>query len=277
MRKLTRFFQAIFDWIFQIRGSVPFYQRLLLGSLPPLALLGGWFASTHGMAESRWVSPLILPSPAEVVHELRSLWFEAEFSRSAMMSFLRVLEGFLIGCAVAVPLGITIGSFGRARVTWEPSTTFLSYLPIPALVPLTMSVFGIDEMQKVVFLALAFAIYLAPLVAKAVAEVDDVFLQTAYTLGASRWQLVRRVLFPIAAPGIVNALRMGFGVGWTYIILAEMVAADRGLGQIIIVAQRRGPREHIYLTLLAIVAIAWLTDRLWAWLYATLFPYKVSR
>jgi NitT/TauT family transport system permease protein len=69
-------------------------------------------------------------------------------------------------------------------------------------------------------------------------------------------------------------MRMGFGIGWTYIILAEMVAADRGLGQIIIIAQRRGPREHIYLVLLVIVAIAFLVDRLWIYLAKSLFPYR---
>jgi NitT/TauT family transport system permease protein len=107
--------------------------------------------------------------------------------------------------------------------------------------------------------------------------VDDVYLQTAYTLGATQWQTVRHVLFSVAAPQIVQALRMGFGIGWTYIILAEMVAADRGLGQIIIIAQRRGPREHIYLVLLVIVLIAYLTDRLWVALARGLFPYREAK
>ena len=77
----------------------------------------------------------------------------------------------------------------------------------------------------------------------------------------------------MALPQIINTMRLGFGVGWTYIILAEMVAAERGLGQIIIIAQRRGPREHIYLVLVVIVMIAYLTDKLWVRLYNRLFPY----
>jgi NitT/TauT family transport system permease protein len=140
-----------------------------------------------------------------------------------------------------------------------------------------MSLFGVDELQKVMFLALAFFIYLLPLFVRTVDDVDNVFLQTAYTLGASRWQALRQVLVPVALPRIVHAMRLGFGVGWTYIILAEMVAADRGLGQIIIVAQRRGPREHIYLVLVVIVLIAYLTDRLWVSLGRRLFPYQETR
>jgi NitT/TauT family transport system permease protein len=170
-----------------------------------------------------------------------------------------------------------MGSFSKVRAAFEPTTVFLSYLPIPALVPLTMSLFGIGETQKAMFLALAFIIYLLPLFVKAVEEVDNVYLQTAYTMGAGRWKLITKVLLPVALPQIIHAMRLGFGVGWTYIILAEMVAADRGLGQIIIIAQRRGPREHIYLVLVVIVLIAYLTDKLWERLHHGLFPYLRAR
>ncbi|HOT02275.1 MAG TPA: ABC transporter permease subunit, partial [Acidobacteriota bacterium] len=177
----------------------------------------------------------------------------------------------------AFPLGIFMGAFTKVGATLSPVMVFLGYLPIPALVPLTMSLFGVDELQKVMFLALAFFIYLLPLFVRAVSDVDNVFLQTAYTLGATRWQTLRRVLLPVALPRIVHAMRLGFGVGWTYIILAEMVAAERGLGNIIIVAQRRGPREHIYLVLVVIVMIAYLTDKFWVVLSRYLFPYQEAR
>ena len=85
---------------------------------------------------------------------------------------------------------------------------------------------------------------------------------------------MRSVLLRVALPDLFQAMRFGFGIGWTYIILAEMVAADRGLGEIIIVAQRRGPREHIYLVLATIVLIAYLTDRLWIRLSRRFFPYR---
>jgi NitT/TauT family transport system permease protein len=260
-----------------IREEVARNARIVLGAVPVALVLAIWAVLTNGQAESRIISPLILPSPVEVLSSIRSLWFEAELSRSAVASMLRVVVGFAVGCLAAFPLSILMGAFTKIKALFEPTTVFLAYLPIPALVPLTMSLFGIGEMQKTMFLALAFFIYLVPLFVKAVDDVDNVFLQTAYTLGAGRRDAIRRVLFPIAFPQIVHAMRLGFGVGWTYIILAEMVAADRGLGQIIIVAQRRGPREHIYLVLVAIVLIAYLTDKLWATLYKSLFPYKKAR
>ncbi len=245
--------------------------------IPVILLLVIWMILTTGEPEARIISPLILPSPLEVIQSFKTLWFEAELTRSLIASTWRIVLGFIIGVMVALPLGLFMGSFSRIKAFFDPLSVFLAYLPIPALVPLTMSLFGIDELQKVMFLALAFFIYLLPLILKAVEGVDNVFLQTAYTMGATRWQVVRQVLFPIAFPSIIDTMRLGFGVGWTYIILAEMVAADRGLGQIIIIAQRRGPRGHIYLVLVVIVLIAYLTDKLWMKLSRFLFPYLESK
>jgi NitT/TauT family transport system permease protein len=266
-----------FQGWWSIREELGLLPRIIYGVIPVIVLLILWWLLTRGSAESRIISPLILPAPMEVLQSFSTLWFEAELSRSIVASTLRVVVGFLVGWLIAFPLSILMGSFSRIKVLFEPSTVFLAYLPIPALVPLTMSIFGIDELQKVMFLALAFFIYMVPLFVKAVEDVDNVYLQTAYTMGASRWEVVRKILLPISLPQIINAMRLGFGVGWTYIILAEMVAAERGLGQIIIIAQRRGPREHIYLVLVVIVLIAYLTDKLWVRLYHFLFPYLRSK
>ncbi len=260
-----------------IRGRVSLKGKIILGVIPILAILAGWTLITMGEPEMRVISPLILPSPLEVIQSFPSLWFDAELSRSIVASTGRVLMGFAAALVLAFPLGIAMGAFSKVRALFEPLSIFGSYLPIPALVPLTMSLFGIGELQKVMFLGLAFFIYLLPLFVKAVDGVDDVYLQTAYTMGATQWQTVRKVLLAVSAPGIIQAMRLGFGIGWTYIILAEMVAADRGLGQIIIIAQRRGPRGHIYLVLLVIVVIAYLTDRVWVWLSRKLFPYKEAK
>lgn len=260
-----------------IRQPTPTILKIILGSIPIIAILLVWMVLTSGKAESRIISPVILPSPVEVINSTGTLWNNGELIRSIVASFLRVLMGFLVGLIAAFPFGILMGTFSRIRALFDPLTVFLAYLPIPALVPLTMSIFGIDETQKIMFLALAFFIYFVPMIVKSFEEVDNNYLQTAYTMGASRFQVLQRVLFPIAFPKIVTAMRLGFGVGWTYIILAEMVAAERGLGQIIIISQRRGPREHIYLVLVLIVMIAYLTDKFWVLLSRILFPYQESK
>lgn len=258
----------------RIRESLPGWRAWILGSVPILVLLLAWMGATTGEAEERLLSPAILPSPGEVVGSFRSLWFDRALTRNLAVSLGRIVAGFAVGVAIAFPLGLAMGAFTKVKAAFTPLTVFGAYLPIPALVPLTLSLFGTEETQKVAFLALAFAIYLVPLIVGAVDGVDDTYLKTAWTLGATRSEAVTKVLLPVAWPGIFRALRLGFGVGWSYILLTEMVDVGKGIGGIIITSQRRGPREHIYLVLLVIVVVAFLTDKLWQFAERRLFPHQ---
>lgn len=257
-----------------IREELPGWQSWLLGILPILLLLLVWVGMTTGEAEQRMISPTILPSPFEVLGSFPSLWFERALTRNVLVSLSRVVAGFAVGVALAFPLGLLMGSFTKIGAMFNPLAVFGAYLPIPALVPLTLSLLGTGEKQKIGFLGLAFLVYLLPLIVGAVEKVDDVYLKTAYTLGASRAQVVSKVLLGISWADIFQSLRLGFGVGWSYILLVEMIDIEKGLGGIIIMSQRRGPREHIYLVLIIIVALAFLTDKIWAALGRYLFPYR---
>jgi NitT/TauT family transport system permease protein len=261
--------------LLRIRERVPTWMMWVLGVIPILLILGLWALFTSGdTPEARLISPTILPSPAEVTRSFPELWFERAVARNLLISFGRVLAGFALAVLVVFPLGLAMGAFTKIKAAFQPLSVFGAYLPIPTLVPLTMSLFGTGEMQKAIFLAIAFGIYLLPLIVAAVDNVDETYLKTAYTLGAGRRQVVEKVLLAISWPEIYHALRLGFGVGWSYILLAEMVDIGKGLGGLIMISQRRGPREHIYLVLVLIVAVAFLTDRLWAAVGRRLFPYR---
>lgn len=269
--------KAIRDF-FQIRGTTSGGASIILGAIPLLVIVGVWWYLTRGaVVEERIISPVTLPSPGEVIQAVPSLISRANLLDGILASFRRVAVGFLIAVAVALPLGIAMGSLGRIKTMFTPIAVMGGYLPIAALVPLTLSWFGTGEEQKYVFLAVAFFVYLLPLVVEALDKVDEVYVQTAYTLGAGRWQLIAKVLFPIAFYDIWQGMRLAFGVGWTYIILAEIVFSEAGLGQIITIAQRRGPREHMYLVIVVIALLAWLTDKLWGLVGRWLFPYKANR
>jgi NitT/TauT family transport system permease protein len=262
------------DRILRIREPLSVPAKIALGVVPIAVLFMLWSLLTHGKVEERVISSTILPSPGEVVRTFPGLWFDAELMRSVVASGLRVVGGFVVALIIAFPLGLLMGAFSKVKALFQPMVLFGAYLPIPALVPLTISIFGIEERQKIMFLALAFLVFLLPMFVKAIDEVDETYLQTAWTLGATQWQMVRHVLLGIAAPRIFQAMRLGFGIGWTYIILAEMIDAPSGLGHIMNVAFRRGPREYIYLTLVVIVIIAYITDKLWVWIGRRLFPYQ---
>jgi ABC-type nitrate/sulfonate/bicarbonate transport system permease component len=268
-------------WLTAIRGGVPKPASIALGLVPVALLLLVWWLMTAGPVEKRAIAPNILPSPVEVVRSIPDLvrsdtppatttqGAEADFRPGrnlpyhTWVSFRRVLMGYLLALAIVAPLGILMGSLGSVRATLTPVTTASGYIPIATLVPLTMSWFGIGEKQKVIFLALAFGIYLLPLIVNSIAAVPDVYLRTAYTLGASRLQIIGRVLIPVALPDIWQGMRLAFGVGWTYLVLAEVIVLEDGLGVLVAQSQRRGPREHIYLVILVITLIAWLADLIW--------------
>ena len=150
----------------------------------------------------------------------------------------------------------------------------LRFLPISALVPLTIVWFGIEEKQKIVFLFMGTVVYLLPLVVEAVENVDDVFLQTATTLGATKSQIVTQVLIPGSLPAIGEALRVMNGIGWTYVILAEVINAPYGLGALINVAGKRSHVDQIFALVLVILVIGVVSDQIIRFVNQRLFFWK---
>jgi ABC-type nitrate/sulfonate/bicarbonate transport system permease component len=264
-------------WFVAVRGEVPRSAAILLGVVPVALMILLWWILTLGPAEERSIAPTILPSPGEVLQSVPELLTNRNLVLHIGASLQRVGFSYFLALAIVFPLGILMGAFGSASAAFTPIVTASGYVPIATLVPLTMSWFGTGELQKVIFLAMAFGIYLLPLVAKAIDGVPDVYLRTAFTLGASRWQIVSRVLVPVAMPDIWHSMRLAFGVGWTYLVLAEVVVLVDGLGYLIEISRRRGPREHIYLTIIVISLISWIADQAWGQLGSRLFPYRRSR
>jgi ABC-type nitrate/sulfonate/bicarbonate transport system permease component len=164
-----------------------------------------------------------------------------------------------------------MGTFPPLKHFFSPILEPLRFLPISALVPLTIVWFGIEETQKITFLFMGTVVYLLPLVVEAVEKVDDVYLQTATTLGASRWQIVRLVLIPASLPSIGEALRVMNGIGWTYVILAEVINAPYGLGALITVAGKRSHVDQIFALVLVILVIGVLSDQILRWINHRLF------
>lgn len=274
--------RTIPQWLYNIRGQVPRGAALLLGLIPIAILLVLWWGLTRGIPEERALGPTILPSPTEVIASLSDLIHTPDPDDRNLfdhigISLRRVGLGFLLALAIVLPLGILMGALGSMRALFTNVVTASGYIPIATLVPLTMSWFGLDEAQKVVFLAMAFCIFLLPMVAKAIDNVPDVYLRTAYTLGANRFQIITRVLVPVALPDIWHAMRLAFGVGWSYLVLAEVVVKTGGLGDLIDTARRRAMSGRVYLVIIIITIIAWLADLLWERLAAVLFPYRVRQ
>jgi NitT/TauT family transport system permease protein len=228
-------------------------------------------------AEERIVSPINLPSPQETFSSFPQLWSERGLLANAAITLKRVFMGFCLAVAVAVPLGVMAGCFSPVEAFLSPLIIFGRNIPIAALIPLSMIMFGVDEMQKVMFIFVACVAFILADTATAIKEVGSQYVDTAYTLGAGRWQVIVKVLTPLAMPSVFNSLRLLFGLAFGYIMLAEsikMAGEEGGLGHLINVSQRRGPREHIYLIILIIPAVALVIDRLLYWIQRELFPHR---
>jgi NitT/TauT family transport system permease protein len=240
----------------RIRAGVTRATARKLGLFGVALFLGLWCVLSY----TGIVPDVILPSPTDVVKAFPVLHFEEALVRSAGASFYRVMMGFLLSAAVAIPLGLFMGTYPPVKHFVAPILDPLRFLPISALVPLFIVWFGIDDMQKIMFLFVGTFVYLLPLVVEAVERVDEVYLQTAMTLGAKPRQLIFNVLVPGSLPAIGEALRVMNGVGWTYVILAEVINAPLGLGALINVAGKRGHVDQIFALVLVILLIGVITD-----------------
>jgi len=261
---------------FRVREHISPGWRIGLSLVPFVVALAWWFWVTAGEPEARHISPTLLPSPAEVAGGLSKLLGVHQLLPNILLSLVRVLGGFLLAAVLAVPLGIAMGSISRIGSVFGLIATFLSYLPIAAIVPLTIAWWQTGEKQKVGFLAIGTFSYLLPMVVRHINSVDHQYLLSAYAQGASVWQVVRKVLIPIAMPDITNALRLCLGIGWTYIVLAEVVKEGEGVGgvgNLILVAQRMNEMNTIYLTLVAIMMVGAVLDRTCVMLQRWFFPW----
>src|SRR2546423_7194403 len=224
----------------RVRGRMDYTRSLGLSAFFVVILLAVWWFITRGSPGDRMVQPLILPSPLEVLQAFKPLHFEQGLIRSAISSWLRVTTGFALAVAIAVPLGVYMATFSPIASFFRPLALAGAYVPIVVLIPLTMVWFGTTETQKIGFLFIACFVALLPLVIKDIADVPDAFLDVAVTKGASQWQLVRHVLFPVAKANIWDHMRGVYAVGWGWVIMAEIVVqAQYGLGALIEVSNRR--------------------------------------
>lgn len=252
----------------------PMVARLLGALTVGLLALLWWLATRGETAEMRWISPVILPAPADVFSSIGTLWNERALGASIAATMRRVLVGFGLAALAGVPLGIAAGSWRVLDAAAAPVALFGRNVPVAALIPLTILWFGIDETQKVMFIFIACVPFVYSDAVRSIVSVPDRYVETARTLGATPWQVVTKVLVALALPDIYKSLRSLFGMAFGYIMLAELINAEHGLGYLLSTSQRRGLSEHIILILLVIGLLAFAIDRFLGWMQSGLFPYR---
>ncbi|HXK24298.1 MAG TPA: ABC transporter permease [Myxococcota bacterium] len=266
---------GIGDRLLALRREPPRAVAIALGvGGVAFVVLAWWVLTLGGVPEDRWISPTVLPSPGEVLRSAGSLFTERDLVQSIFATLRRVVLGFALALAIGVPVGIVAGSWRALYAVLAPLALFGRNIPIAALIPLTILWFGIGEAQKTAFIFTACVPFVFSDAATAVASVPDRYVETAQTLGASSLQIVYKVLVPLALPSVYESARHMFGLAFGYIMLAELINAQHGLGWLLSTSQRRGLNEHILLILVVIGLLAYGIDRLLLWSEHRLFPYR---
>ena len=242
--------------IWSIRQPVPKGTALVLAFVMPVVVLVGWCLVSYGhLAPSDF-----LPSPTEVIRGTLQLFIQYDLATAILVSTKRIALAFLLAAAVALPLGILMGAFSPVHHVFESIMAPLRYMPISAFIPLLILWFGIYEKEKIAFLFLGVFVYLLPVVVSAIRAVPEELVQTALTLGASRMQVIRTVLMPAALPEIFDSFRVMNAISWTYVILAEAVNPEHGLGYMVELARTHQKASWSFAGLLVIGGIGLITD-----------------
>jgi NitT/TauT family transport system permease protein len=208
-----------------------------------------------------------------VLEAVYRLFADQNFTADIGVSIFRVWVAFVVSALMAIPLGILMSSYRIVGAVTEPIVDFIRYLPVPALVPLTLIWLGIGEMSKITLLWLGTFFQLVLLIADDARRVPKEYVETGRTLGANDRELMKDILLPAMLPSMVDNLRITLGWCWTYLIIAEIVAANSGIGYVIWAAKRYVKTPEVFAGVLAIGIIGLVTDQLIRWAHRKTFRY----
>ncbi len=254
---------------FEYHKPIPLSWTLTLGVAVWVIFFGLWeLAAARG-----WINTLFMPPPHRVLSTLYTMIAERGFLFDIGTSIYRILVSFALACAIAIPLGILMGSFRSIEAFFNPFVSAWRYLPAPAFIPLLLMWFGAGEGSKLALLFIGVVFFLITLVMDHTRAVRAELIETAMTLGADRWQILSTIVLPAVAPGILISMRQMLAVSWTYLVIAEIVASTTGIGAVMMRGQRFLKVDEIMAGIVVIGVAGLLFDFLFRWAYRLLFPY----
>lgn len=261
--------RALFGYL---RPQEPVPRRVYLGTVigSAVGLVVIWCILTYG----RIVEPLFLPSPTAIAAAAIDLLSDGTLLQHVQASVSVIVTWWALAVVAGLPIGILMGSFKIMEALVEPVVDFVRYLPVSAMIPLLILYVGIGTAEKIAVIFIGTFFQLVLLVADVAAHIPHEQLDVSYTLGASRAQVVSRVLLPATLPGVMDTLRITMGWAWTYLIVAELVSADRGLGYLILNSMRGLFTDRIFVGLITIGGLGLLFDLTFKWLHRRLLPWS---
>lgn len=257
----------------RIHGDIAPRKRLAIATCSFVLLLAvWWFAAAADLAKD-----VFLPSPTDVANQFLDLAKTGKLWDDTVASVRRITVGFLLATGVALPVGALIGVYRTAEAAIEPPIAFIRYMPAVAFIPLTIVWVGLGEPQKYLMVFLGTFFQQVLMVQDNFRRVPREYVDIGYTLGMSEPSIIRRIVFPAAAPAIWDTLRITLGWAWTYLVVAELIAADSGLGFRSLVAQRFFQTDVIFVVILVIGFLGLFMDQAMRLVGHRLFRWSESR
>jgi NitT/TauT family transport system permease protein len=227
------------------------------------------------VTQQNWISNSLLPSPVEVVTSLGELYTQNNLLSNLLYSLYLNLAGYLLAVLIAIPIGFLIGLFPLFKALFSRNVDALRFVPLTAVTGLFIAWFGLGSSMKVTFLAFGIIVYLLPVVVQRILEVEDVYVQTAYTLGATKWQRIKSVFIPAVLSRVSDDIRVLVAISWTYIIVTEVVNANSGgIGALAFKMARQSQIDKVFAILLVIIIVGFLQDLLFKLIDRLLFDFK---
>jgi NitT/TauT family transport system permease protein len=255
---------------FEYRIELPKRKSRLFSTIPFIILIGAWLLLSYG----NYLDSTFLPTPVKVANDLSTLLFSDHIFEDIWASFFRIMQGFLLAAVLAIPIGLLMGSFATVNAIVSPFSAFVRYMPATAFISLLIIWFGIGEVPKILLVFLGIFFFLLQMITDAVSNVPREYLETAFTLGANRRQTLTRVIWRSALPGIMDSLKTMVGAAWTYLVVAELIASEKGLGHMIELNQRILNTSRIFSAIILIGIIGLTTNIVFELIIAWLFPWR---
>ncbi len=254
------------------KKDIPRRAYLTVSTVVGLSIFLVWCVLSYG----RMVRGDFLPTPDAVVRAAIDGVGDGSLMVNTTVSVTEIMSGFIIASILSVPLGILMGSFKIVEAAIEPVTNFVRYLPVSALIPLLILWVGIDMTEKITVIFIGTFFQQLILIADVSRNVPQDWLDVSYTLGATRRTVVARVLIPATMPGVMDTLRVTLGWAWTYLVVAELVAANKGLGYFILNSMRGLFTDQIFLGIMVIGLLGLLTDQVFKLLRNWMLPWATA-
>ena len=219
-------------------------------------------------------NPLFIPNPLTVLDNIKVMILNGKLQTDIVYTFRRIFVASCLSGVVALPLGLMIYNFKFAKHTIQPITNLMRYVPITAFYPLLIMWLGIDEKMKIAFLFIASFVYMMPSVVMALEEINHDIIDTGYTIGMNKLQVIFYIQLPSMLPSILNSFIMCFGIGFTYCTVCETINAGHGLGYLIQQSSARGKTDLVFVGILAIMLISFVFDNTAKWLVKKCFKWR---